>query len=150
MDTSCLIIELIWITHLCLEYVLYEHYVRVWYNLYWRFLWKSSYYLRLKYALYNLGVDMKTTYASLSCVSLRSSLKYVLCNYISIVILRSGLKYVLSNYIFCLGYINSTHEYTLHLGLKYASSNYRFYMNSALVSGIRLVHSIFGFEIRVI
>ena len=93
---------------------------------------------------------MKTTYASRSCVSLRSSLKYVLCNYISIVILRSGLKYVLSNYIFCLGYINSTHEYTLHLGLKYASSNYRFYMNSALVSGIRLVHSIFGFEIRVI
>ena len=150
MNTSCLIIEPIWITHQCLEYILYEHYVRVRYNLYWRFLWKSSYYLRLKYALYNLRVDMKTTYASLSCVSLRSSLKYVLCNYISIVILRSGLKYVLSNYILCLGYINSTHEYTLHLGLKYASSNFRFYMNSTLVSGIRLVHSIFGFEIRVI
>ena len=89
---------------------------------------------------------MKTTYASRSCVSLRSSLKYVLCNYISIVILRSGLKYVVSNYIFCLGYMNSTHEYTLHLCL----TNYRFYMNSTLVSGIRLVHSIFGFEIRVI
>ena len=87
---------------------------------------------------------MKTTYA------LRSYLEYVLSNYISCMTLRSGLKYVLSNYIFCLGYINSTHEYTLHLGLKYASSNYRFYMNSALVSGIRLVHSIFGFEIRVI
>ena len=33
LDTSCLIMDFIWITHLCLECALYKHYVRVW-NIY--------------------------------------------------------------------------------------------------------------------
>ena len=33
LDTSCLIMDFIWITHLCLENVLYKHYVPVW-NIY--------------------------------------------------------------------------------------------------------------------
>ena len=41
LDTSCLIMDFIWITHLCLEYVLYKHYVRLWniYNLILCFVW---------------------------------------------------------------------------------------------------------------